>query len=75
MEGWDVVSFIFKYAVYPLMGGVTFFMTKQINKLETVEKRQQHTEVRISVVESKVDDLRDDIKEIKANVQKLVERK
>lgn len=72
---WEVVKAILHYAVYPLVGAAGFIMKKHIERIDAVEKDLNETKVRTSVIESKVDDIRDDIKEIKRNVEKLVDRK
>jgi hypothetical protein len=55
--------------------GFWFFIRKYIHRVDTVEKKQSEHSVKIAVIESKVDDMRDDIKEIKHNVERLVDRK
>ncbi len=54
---------------------VGFFMRKQIARVDKVETAVNEQSTRLAVVESKVDDIRTDIKDIKQNVQRLVERK
>ncbi len=75
MEPWDLIRGVLYYAVYPLVMGLVYFMRSHIQKVNEIEKDLQDTKTRTAVIESKVDDVRDDIKEIKENVQKLVERR
>ncbi len=60
-----VLKAVTDYLVIPLAGGLFFFMKKYIKRIEIVEGELQDTKTRTSVIESKVDDLRDDIKDIK----------
>lgn len=46
-----------------------------IGRFDMVEQDLQKEKTKIAVIESKVDDMRNDIKDIKKNVEKLVERK
>ena len=75
MEGLDIVKGLLYYAVYPLVMGIVYFMREHIKKVEQLDKQVQENKLRTAVIESKVDDIRDDLKEIKENVQKLVERR
>lgn len=50
-------------------------MRKQYDRLNKVEVDLSKQITRTAVMESKVNDIRDDIKEIKRNVEKLVDRK
>lgn len=56
-------------------GGFWFFVRKYIHKVDRVENEQSKQHTRIAVIESKVDDMREDIKEIKHNVERLLDRK
>lgn len=75
METWELAKALLYYAVYPLVMGVMYFMKQHMKRVDDIERQLVETKVKTAVIESKVDDVRDDIKEIKDNVQKLVERR
>ncbi len=75
MDAWDLLKDIIEYAIYPALMVVAFFMRKQIARVDKVESAVSEQNTRLAVVESKVDDIRSDIKDIKRNVERLVERK
>ncbi len=75
MDSWELLKDIVEYAIYPALMVVAFFMRKQIARVDKVEAAVNEQNTRLAVVESKVDDIRTDIKDIKQNVQRLVERK
>ncbi len=75
METWDLVRMVLGYTLYPIIMVGAWFMRKQYDRLDKVEVDLRKQITRTAVIESKVDDIRDDIKEIKRNVEKLVDRK
>jgi hypothetical protein len=75
MEAWDLIKLIIQFAIYPVFAIVVWFMRKQYDRLDKVEVDLGKQITRTAVIESKVDDIRDDIKEIKRNVAKLVDRR
>ncbi len=64
---WGIISII--------LSALSFFIRDLIMKIKVLELDLQNEKIKIAVINSKVDDLRVDIKDIKANVQKLVERR
>lgn len=75
MEPWELLKGVVEYAIYPAVLVVAFFMRKHIARVDKVEAAVNEQNTRLAVVESKVDDIRMDIKDIKQNVQRLVARK
>ncbi len=75
LDAWDMLKSVVDWLVIPAVGGLSFFMRRHVKKVEDIEKRITFAEVRVAVIESKIDDIRDDIKEIKEGVTKLVDRR
>lgn len=75
MELWDILKTLSSWIIMPLIGGLMYFVRKSFNRLEKMEEEVQEQKIKTAVIESKVDDIRDDIKEIKYNVERLVDRK
>lgn len=71
---WEIVRIIIS-VIIPVSAGFWFFIRKYIHKVDKVETEQGKQHTRISVIESKVDDMREDIKEIKHNVERLLDRR
>ncbi len=71
---WEVLKALINWAVVPLVGAIMYFVKKNITRIEIVEQEVREQKTRTAVIESKVDDIRDDLKEIKRNVEKLVDR-
>lgn len=71
---WDIAKSIVSWALLPLVGGMTYFIRKNFERLDKMELELQDQKTKTAVIESKVDDIRDDIKDIKRNVEKLVDR-
>lgn len=74
-EVFEVLKTFVTLIVVPLVGGIMYFIKKNFKRLDKVEEDMQEQKTRTAVIESKVDDIRDDIKDIKQGVEKLVERK
>jgi hypothetical protein len=72
---WDVVKTLIQFLVIPLVTGLAYFFKKAHVRLDKLEDDMTGTKTRVAVVESKIDDIREDIKDIKRGVEKLVERK
>lgn len=72
---WDVIKSLMQWLVLPLVTGLVYFFKKAHVRLDRLEEDMTGTKTRIAVVESKIDDIREDIKDIKRGVEKLVERK
>lgn len=75
MDPWEIIKDLIEYAIYPALIGMAYFVRKNFDRLDRVEETSSVQNTRLAVVESKVDDIRNDIKDIKRNVEKLVERK
>lgn len=72
---WDVIKSLMQWLVIPLLTALAYFFKKAHVRLDKLEEDMTGTKTRIAVVESKIDDIREDIKDIKRGVEKLVERK
>ncbi len=72
---WEVAKSTLQYIIFPVVAGFAYFLKKYIKRVEMSEERISLLSVRLSVVESKIDDIREDLKEIKRGVEKLVDRK
>lgn len=71
---WEVAKTIVGWMVIPLSGLLAFVMRdykKHQQRLDNVEKRLAHTEMLVKVIEVKLDDVKDDIKEIKMIISKI----
>lgn len=68
MIDWEVIKIVLIVIVIPI---ATWF----IKKIFEHDKKHGKMEIRQAVIESKVDDMREDIKEIKHNVERLIDRK
>lgn len=72
---WEIIKASMQWIVLPLMGSALYFVRKYISRVDGLTIQVHELEVRTSVIESKIDDIRDDLKEIKMGVLKLVDRK
>lgn len=75
MDTWELIKEFITYAIYPALLVIAFFMRRHIARVDKVEEAVNVQNTRLAVVESKVDDIRNDVRDIKQNVQRLVERK
>lgn len=72
---WEIVKITLEFLFLPAVGAMAFFIRKYIHRIEHVEKQVKDIEIRTAVVESKIDDIREDLKEIKNGVNRLIERR
>ncbi len=72
---WDLIKSTIQWFVLPAIAALAFFFRKYIHRIDKMEDQVREIEVRTAVVESKIDDIRDDLKEIKRGVEKLIERR
>lgn len=71
---WSVVKVIAQYAVAPLAGVVMWIYKQQHARVDSLEQRMVAAETELATFKVMLDMIRDDIKEIKHGVEKLVDR-
>lgn len=74
MEIVDGFKALVNYILLPCFAGLLFFVRKHISRIEDLEKRAIESEKDLAVMESQMSDIRRDIDEIKAGIQKLVDK-
>jgi chaperonin cofactor prefoldin len=72
---WEVIKASMQWVVLPLVGSSLYFVRKYISRVDELSTQVHDLDVRTSVVESKIDDIRDDIKDIKTGVRSLLGKK
>jgi hypothetical protein len=74
----EIADVAFKYVIAPVISALTGFMfwlyKKQQMKIELLEQRVSVVEKNTAVTEVKIDAMKDDIKDIKNGVDKLIEK-
>ncbi len=75
LSAWDIIRSTVQWLILPLVAGLTYFVKKHMHNVDRLDQQVREIEVRTAVVESKINDIRDDLKEIKRGVEKLVDRK
>jgi len=82
---WDVIKGTIQWLIYPLLTGLVYFCKDYFGRVKTLEtdlilmKSEMFGEiaslkVRMAVQEAMILEIKDDIKEIKVGVTKLVDR-
>lgn len=82
---WDVIKGTIQWLIYPLIAGLVYFCKEYFGRVKTLEtdmtlmKSEMHSEmaalkIRLAVQEAVIIEIKDDIKEIKTGVTKLVDR-
>lgn len=70
----DIFKTIIAFVSMPIVGIMSYFIKKHIDKLEDLDKRTTSAEKSILVIQSQMSDIRQDIDEIKVGIQKLVDK-
>ncbi len=70
----DLLSMALQYAIAPLAGFVLWIYKSQHSKVDAMDKRVADLEKQSAVLGAIVDTIREDIKDIKRGIEKLVER-
>ncbi len=52
-----------------------YFFKRFHHRIDSLEKNVNTLDTRTTIVETKIDDIRDDIKEIKRGVERLIDRR
>lgn len=71
---WELVRATLQWAIFPCIAAIAYFVRKYIGRVDLMESRVSDLEVRTSVIESKIDDIRDDVKDVKRGIEKLLDR-
>lgn len=72
---WDLFKSLLQWLLLPLIAALGYFFKTANRRIHKLEDDMISSKTRIAVIESKIDDIREDIKDIKRGVDKLVERK
>lgn len=72
---WEVIKAAIQWLLVPCVTALAFFVRKYIHRIEAMEQQVKDIEIRTAVVESKIDDIREDLKEIKHGVNRLIDRR
>lgn len=72
---WEVIKASIQWLLLPAVTALAFFVRKYIYRIEHMEQQVKDIEIRTAVVESKIDDIREDLKEIKHGVNRLIDRR
>lgn len=74
-SAWEVIKATIQWLLVPSFAALAFFFKKYIGRIEYMEQQVKDIEIRTAVVESKIDDIREDLKEIKHGVNRLIDRR
>lgn len=72
---WELLKGLIQWMLVPAVTALAFFVRKYIQRIEVMEQQVKDIEIRTAVVESKIDDIREDLKEIKHGVNRLIDRR
>ena len=72
---WKTINSILGFLSVSSLTVFTYFLRKYIHRIESTEQQVKDIEVRTAVVESKIDDIREDLREIKYGVNRLIDRR
>ncbi len=70
----DILKLVFQYAVAPLAAFCVYTYKKQALKVDKLEERISSVETSTAVIKVMVDAIHQDIRDIKRNIEKLVDR-
>lgn len=71
---WEVVKALLQYAIAPLGAFLIWSFKKHQAKVDSLEQRISQVEKSTAIIQVMVDHIRDDIKDIKAGIDKLISR-
>lgn len=75
MSEWlEMGKLLLQYAVAPLVAVVAYLFKKQQLKIEELERRVGDTEKMTAILNVKIDSLKDDLRDIKRNIARLVDK-
>ena len=69
-----ILELIMKFAIAPVLGFVWYFHRRNINKVDNIETRVSILEKDVAVMASTITGMREDIREIRRGVEKLISR-
>ncbi len=72
---WEIIKAAVQWLLVPAVASLAFFVRKYIHRIDHMEQQVKDIEIRTAVVESKIDDIREDLKEIKHGVNRLIDRR
>lgn len=70
----EILKLILQYAIAPLGAFVVYTYKKQALKVDKLEERIASVETSTAVIKVMVDAIHQDIRDIKRNIEKLVDR-
>lgn len=70
----DIIKLILQYAVAPLAAFCVYTYKKHALKVDKLEERVSSVETSTAVIKVMVDAIHQDIRDIKRNIEKLVDR-
>ncbi len=71
----DILKLLLQSVILPVLGGIAYFFKRFHHRIDSLEKDVDTLDTRITIVETKIDDIRDDIREIKRGVERLIDLK
>lgn len=75
MSEWlDIGKLLLQYAVAPMVAVGVYLFKKQQLKIEELERRVGDTEKMTAILNVKIDSMKDDLRDIKRNIARLVDR-
>lgn len=74
MELLDNLGHLWNYVIFPTIIGMWWFFKKHIVRIDGIEQRIVSSEKAIVVLESQMKDISKDIDEIKAGINKLIDK-
>jgi len=72
---WHIIETVLKYAIAPMIAMFFWMFKKHDKKVQSLEARVNILEKDTAVVKSKLDDIKEDIREIKKGIDKLIDRR
>lgn len=72
MDEQNLWYFIKEWMVLPVIGAFAYFIKKYFSRVESAEQRIFQLEIRQAVLDTQISEMKKDIVEIKAGIDKLV---
>lgn len=69
-----LISSILEYSIAPVGAFLLWLHKKQSYRMDSIERRVANVEKSTAVIEAMVDNIREDLREIKRGIEKLVDR-
>lgn len=73
-EWLELCKVILQYAIAPMVAIVAYMFKKQQLKIEELERRVGDTEKLTAILNVKMDGMKEDLKDIKRNLSRLVDK-